>query len=448
MNIEKQSKYIIVVLVIFFFSFSASAQNDKGRVLDSNYKKPLSGVNIYVKDKKIGTTSNDSGFFYLNNFDKLNENDTIYFSYIGFTTQKVSFSNLKLNSFIVFLSENFQNINEVKIILNQTLKSQIQYKRLTSLNEGLYSFGSLMLGNSIYIIGGNSSCESNEALRAYSLYGEDFLKKIKPDFSWQNYIGRMYIYDILSDKWIYSNIKFNKRAFHNINYYDGKIIVLGGKRLSKNKKKEYLDENVEVYDINRDTIIIDKTNPHQAVNFASAIYDSNLIVIGGSTKLKPDGNKEYSCKAHLLNIKTGYWYDLGEMPRSKETKGILIKNKIYLIGGFNINPLKEIETYNINTGEWHAESYLYYPVERPGIAFNNDIIYIFENGIIQTYNIKTKELSAYSIDLYLKYSEIFFNNNKLYIIGGFFSDEFSITPSPYIYVINISEFIKTKKIIG
>jgi len=178
-------------------------------------------------------------------------------------------------------------------------------------------------------------------------------------------------------------------------------------------------------------------------------------VMGGSTKLKANEEKEYSDKVHLLNLKTGYWYELNNMPVAKETKGVLINNTIYLVGGFNLKPLSEIETYNLETGEWKVEGQLFKGVERPGLAYNDNIIYIFEEGRIQTYNIVTRELNMYSIDLFQKSSELFYANNKLYIVGGFVEressnttvegsagNETSITPSLELYSIDLNEFLK------
>lgn len=58
---------------------------------------------------------------------------------------------------------------------------------------------------------------------------------------------------------------------------------MGGKRFSTNRKIEYLDETVEIYDIHRDTLLTDPVNPHQAASAAAFVYDDKLIVMGGST---------------------------------------------------------------------------------------------------------------------------------------------------------------------
>ena len=164
--------------------------------------------------------------------------------------------------------------------------------------------------------------------------------------------------------------------------------------------------------------------------------------MGGSTKLKINEEKEYSSKVHLLNLKTGYWYELKDMPHAKETKGVIINNTIYLIGGFNSKPLKEIETYNIASGEWKIEGQLFFDVVRPAVTCNDNIIYIFEDGRIQTYNIETKELDLYLIDLPLKSSELFYANNMLYIFGGLDDYELTLKPSPDLYNIDLNEFKK------
>jgi hypothetical protein len=82
-----------------------------------------------------------------------------------------------------------------------------------------------------------------------------------------------------------------------------------------------------VFDIKSQTVTIDNTNPHQASEFASFTHKSNIIIMGGSIKMKENGSKEYSTKVHSFDINSGYWYELADMPTAKETNGILIRTK-------------------------------------------------------------------------------------------------------------------------
>ncbi len=443
-----------LTLIFVFSAFISFAQYTRGMVLEEASKKPLAGVSVFINKTGIGTTTNENGEFRLKYPAEKNSNDTIIFSSVGYASKKLTFTELKENGYLVLLAESIQLLNEVTIISDRKLKLQVSYTRLAPLKDGLYSFGSVLTGDKIYVIGGDESNEDGPGYKSISFVGNNL--KMNSYFSWQNYTDKLQVYDIPSDKWTTSNLKFSKRAYHNINYYNGRIYVLGGKRLSTSRKLEYLDEKIEVYDIKHNTIFIDKTNPHQAANFASFVYNDNLIVIGGSTKLNLNEEKEYTAKVHLLNLKSGYWYELNDMPVAKETKGVLIDNIIYLIGGYKMKPLEEIETYNIATAEWKTEGQLFYGVERPGLAFNDNIIYIFDEGRIQTYNIVSRELNMYSIDLFQKSSELFYANNKLYIVGGFVENkssattiggsaeqETSISPSLELYSIDLNEFNKT-----
>lgn len=445
MKPERNYKMLVllnITIIFLFYSFISNAQNTRGMVLDKISKKPLASVSIFINRTGIGTTTNEYGEFQLNYLTEKNRNDTIIFSSVGYESKMITFSDLKENGFIVLLAEKIQLLDEVTILSDRKLNLQVAYTRLAPLKYGLYSFGSVLIGDKICIIGGDESDEDGRGYKSISFVGNNL--KMNSNFSWQSYTDKLQEYDIPSDKWTTSNLRFSKRAYHSINYYNGKIYVLGGKRLSRSRKLEYLDEKIEVYDISHNSIFTDKTNPHQAANFASFVYNDNLIVIGGSTRLNLNEEKEYTAKVHLLNLKSGYWYELNNMTVAKETKGLLIDNIIYLIGGFNMKPLEEIETYNLATAEWKTEGQLFYGVERPALAYNNNIIYIFEEGRIQTYNIVTRELKMFSIDLPLKSSELFYSNNKLYIVGGFVEYETSIKPSRDVYSIDLKEFNKSE----
>lgn len=417
--------------LLFFLCFTIFAKaQERGIVLDKSTETPLTGVNIYLTNKNFGTVTDKNGMFYFQNFSHLQENDTLYFSYVGYDTQKITYQHLKENQYQILLSPNPQLLKEVTVHSDLlSLKRYIDYTKLASLPVQLRAFGTCLIGNRIYVIGGDSSFE--EKLKAESRYNT---------FCWYKYRGNMYVYDIPTDKWQLSTQKFKERANHSVLYDSGKIYILGGKRLAKNKKVEYLEDCIEVYDTLTQKTWKDYANPHQAVNFASCIYHHNLLVMGGSTRIKINKEKIYSNKVHALDLKTGYWYELEDMPQAQEAKGILVGDHIYLIGGYQTTALKEIQSYHITTGTWQTEGELLYAAARPALAYHENIIYIFEGDKIQTYNVKTKEIKNFQIHLSLKNSELFCINNKLYILGGAETSETLTLPSQYLYSIDLQEF--------
>jgi len=177
----------------------------------------------------------------------------------------------------------------------------------------------------------------------------EILQKSQGSYFKDIYKGDFLTYDIPTDTWTKNETKFDKRAFHNANLFGENLYVLGGTTMSVSKKKEYLKTNVEIINLQTNTKIVDGTNPHQAVNFVSFNYQGNLIVAGGSIKKKRNEKKEYTSKVHFYDLKEGYWYELDSMPSAKETNGVLIDDKIYLIGGFKSKPLSEIESFDLIT---------------------------------------------------------------------------------------------------
>ena len=92
-------KFLIlsIMIVVSLFSFSQQKYTISGFVNDNDNGESLIGVNVIVKEKLVGTTSNTYGFYSLT----LPEgNYEISFTYIGFEALKKS----------VKLNENFHSM--------------------------------------------------------------------------------------------------------------------------------------------------------------------------------------------------------------------------------------------------------------------------------------------------------------------------------------------------
>ena len=78
-------KYITIIISLLGLSWSAIAQDIKGHILDSKSSEPLTGVNVYYKDKggTRGTVSDINGYYELRVTDG---EASITFSYLGYET--------------------------------------------------------------------------------------------------------------------------------------------------------------------------------------------------------------------------------------------------------------------------------------------------------------------------------------------------------------------------
>ncbi len=443
-------KKLIIILVLF--PLSLIAQNSKGKVIDAKSKQSIEAVNVSLKQFNISTTTNEKGEFDLKTVMKIQDKDTLSFSCIGYLSKRISFSELKKNEFLVSLDENTETLNSVFITSspNKQLKSKISFSKLAPLKYALSNFGAILKNSKIYVIGGDASFKTDAWKKVQYEKGDsdhfmdDYLRELSFQFSGQSYNGNLLIYDLKTDQWEMSKLKFRKRAYHNLNEYNDKIYISGGKRVSLNGKFEYLDDKIEVFDLNKQTIAIDNTNPHQAAGAVSSSYKDNIIIMGGSIKMNEDGVKEYSNKVHSYTINSGFWYELAAMPTAKETNGILIKNTIYLFGGFNGKPLSTVESFDLETEKWKKEGDLFSGLSNPAITSNKNLVYLFENEKIYTYDIYTKELKEYLINLPMKSSKLFFADNKLYLLGGYLENYYSTFPSPGFFSIDSIEFENTK----
>jgi hypothetical protein len=440
-----------LTLLLFFSVFTAVAQSISGKILETETNEPIEFVNIYIEKIENGTTSNEKGEFNLKLNKKIKSRETIRFSKIGFTTISYTSSELEQLDFVVHLSKKTEKLSEVTVTSNKKLDSKVPYEKLSSIKKGIHHFGSAIVDNKIYVIGGDESLIIDTAKKVLNEVSmnpiagmEDFIKEYRSNLSWERYSNKLQTYDIENDSWSISNLKFRKRAYHKTIYINNKLYVLGGKTLSPNQKFQYLDAKIEVFDLKTKEIVVDDMNPHQAINFAAVSYQDNIVVMGGSNKLKRNGEKIYSDKNHIYNITSGYWYELPQMTKPKEANGIMANEKIYLIGGSNDMPLTEIESYDLSSGKWKKEGDLFYGIENPALVYNNNIIYIFSSNKILTFHTTTKVLNEYKSGISEKDAQMYFHKEKLYILGGDVDFDFSNVPSSTLYVIDIKSFENTE----
>jgi len=453
----RQYKKQLMRNFVLFLAFSLStflsfSQYIEGKVLDATTNEPIEGVSVFMKGVNRGTITDEKGNYYLKFPYKIVKNDIIRFSHIAYEDIEIPYVQ-KEKKYSVHLLVDLLKLEEVRISERRNLKQRISYKKLSSMKNGLISFGSLLKDGKIFVIGGDASYLRNGHIQNLEDFEHNmeidnvkkFIERSRTNYFFQLYKKDILIYNIKTNSWEKKeHLDFRKRAHHNLNLYKNKIYALGGKRYSRSKKYEYLDDKIEVFDLETGNILIDDTNPHQAVDFASFTYKDNIIVMGGSTKMNRLGIKQYSNKVHLYDLKSGKWFQVGSMPIAKETRGVLIEDKIYLLGGFNKKPLSSVEVFNLKTQKWEKEGELFYGVSKPAITHRGNIIYFFNDGKINTYNVLTKELNEYLIELSLEASEMYYADNKLFILGGLRTNNFSQFPSRGLFSIDINEFDNTK----
>ena len=437
----------VITFFLLLFSISFFSQKITLKVLDFDTNVPIERAHVFFINKTIYT--NEKGEFSF----MLKKEDSITFSitHLKYKTKEVFYGKNNI-SLIIFLTEKQETLESIQINTKRKLKSAIFFKKLQDLPKAVYSFGSIIEDRKIYIFGGDTSSldEKNKGGLSQVKFSNEleimkFLTKPKP-IRFNNYIGDIQAYDIIDKKWSIEKDKLIKRAYHNAIFYQDTVLLIGGKMLSKKKSRELLADQIEFVELKDLSIKKDETNPHQAVDFGAVFYDDKILVFGGSIKQYKNGRIKYSNDIHFFDLKTGYWYLLTKMSKGKEVTGIIFEDKLYLFGGYNKKNLTEIESFNLKTGKWKQEGNLFRGMKKPAITKDDEFIYLQEDGKIITFKPKTNILKEYKIDLNLKGSEMHYDNEKLYILGGYHVEDFRKSPSNGFYIINVSEFYKTKPI--
>lgn len=403
-KVVAMSQKRFLCLCVFGFVLGLLQAQDKVRVLDGKNDTPLVGVNVIAVKS---TVTDEEGFFHLENIGVLSDSDTITLSHIGYETKKMVGYEMKRERVIYLIPRSYL-IEEISVSKEKFKYESVVYEALTPLKYGVYSFGATLVGDSIFVIGGDATIKDE----SYSHY------------IYKHNSGKLQIYDIKNDCWSVSKTKFSNRANHNIHYAKGKIYVLGGKRLSPNPEKEYLNDLVEVYDIQQELLLSSNSNPHQAVDFASGLYEDAIIVMNGSIRKHKD-KKIYTHKVHLFDLNTGYWYEMDTVPCAYEATAIAVDSVLYQVGRVKNQAMGFINSYHFLSGIYRTEAILPFLLERPALAYNEEkrTLYIYERSMLLAYDLETKEICRYRIDLDLMYSQMVCKGNYLYIIGGKVLDE-------------------------
>ena len=109
MKIKKTLLALVCILSSLVVNAQTGSFQASGVVIDDQ-NSPLPGVTVILKGTTTGTTTDNNGNFVIS---APNENTTLVFSYIGFTSKEVQASR---NVMRIILSENVQDLGEIVVI--------------------------------------------------------------------------------------------------------------------------------------------------------------------------------------------------------------------------------------------------------------------------------------------------------------------------------------------
>ena len=128
-------KFYLSIISIFISLIVYSQEKIiSGKVLNFENNEPLTYVNIGIKNKTVGTVSNNNGLFNLKLNEKVTSKDTIIFSYIGFKTEKYLVSELNKIKKPILLQPKNMELDEVVV---SSKKIKLKSKKIGRTSKGL-----------------------------------------------------------------------------------------------------------------------------------------------------------------------------------------------------------------------------------------------------------------------------------------------------------------------
>jgi N-acetylneuraminic acid mutarotase len=224
-----------------------------------------------------------------------------------------------------------------------------------------------------------------------------------------NYIEK---YTIKDNRWSVLNTKLTPKRFASSEAYQNKIYIFNG----------WGNNRLEILDLATNTLTKGADNPSYTGNSGSAIHDGKIYVFGGSG-LNGAAKNVFSKKFQYYDIASDTWHPLPDMPTAKETKGKIVNNKLYVIGGFNGKPSNLINVYDLTTNSWTDQYTMPVSISGHSLAVSDDKIFIvgdYDNltflAYFDTATHELHQLSSNMIPRRNSAAEVY--NNKLYITGG------------------------------
>lgn len=262
----------------------------------------------------------------------------------------------------------------------------LHFKNLANMSAGRGAITSVIVNDNIYVSNGYREKGGNS-----------------------NYIEK---YNITDNKWSILNATLLTKKFANSETYDNKIYIFNG----------WGNSHLEIVDLATNTITKGAVNRLYTGNAGSAIYNGKIYVFGGSG-LSGAKSTVFSDKFQYYDIASNTWNPLPDMPTARETKGKIVNDKLYVIGGFNGTPSRLINVYDLKTNLWTHQYTMPSGIYGHSLAVSGDKIFIVggvnNQSFLAYFDTTTNtfhQLSSNMIPRRHAAAEVY--NNKLYIIGG------------------------------
>ncbi|WP_326980976.1 T9SS type A sorting domain-containing protein [Chryseobacterium sp. MYb264] len=262
----------------------------------------------------------------------------------------------------------------------------LNFKHLADMSMGRGAISSVIVDDNIYVSNGYKSTNGNA----------NFIEK----------------YNIKDNRWSIINSTLFPKRFANSETYNNKIYIFNG----------WGNSHLEILDLETNKVTKGAVNRAYTGNAGSAIHNGKIYTFGGSG-LNNTATTVFSNRFQYYDIASDTWNPLPDMPTARETKGKIVNDKLYVIGGFNGTSSRLINVFDLNKNIWTDQYTMPAAISGHSLAVSGNKIFIaggYNNQTFLAYfdteTNKLHQLTSNMIPRRHAAAEIY--NNKLYIVGG------------------------------
>ncbi|XP_053562353.1 kelch-like protein 34 [Bombina bombina] len=202
-----------------------------------------------------------------------------------------------------------------------------RWKSVTNLKQKVQSHCTCVIGNFLYVLGGETPEKSNHDTNNLSL----------------SVTNRVYRYDPRFDQWMQVSEMLETRAQFCCCVVDNFIYAIGGRN-----SQQSISSSVEVYDVSRDTWVKSRELPFKMYGQAGSVHNNIIYISGGKTANQVNSSKDVYSFSHL----NAQWKKQAPMTIARFGHQMAtVKDSIFTFLGI-YEPFSDIEEYDPLHNQW------------------------------------------------------------------------------------------------
>jgi hypothetical protein len=181
--------------------------------------------------------------------------------------------------------------------------------------------------------------------------------------------------------------------------------------------------SVEIVDLATGKVSVSAPMTTAKSEFGCVVYDGKIFVIGGKRLYGNQTSRTNTVE--IFDIRTGKWSEGSPMPTPRESDAVLVEGGFIVVAGGYDGRFEhtEVEAMNPRTGNWARVAPLCHPVSSQSVVFSGHSLFLFGSykapGELIAYDLLTKQSEVFTLQYRpARHTAAVMHQGRIYVIGG------------------------------